>query len=583
MTPHTAPDIAVVGLGAVGEPLLRMLYGAGHRVVGVDRHPQVLARVERSLKEAEVPPPGPDGTPGVLLVNDLARLGAVETVIEAVTEDWDTKAEVLRSIGRHTLPRAVVLTTTARLPVTGLALASGRPRHTLGLRLFTPPRPGGPAALVETGMVLGEAVACADRLVARSGLRKVTVAAGPAGDAADLVYGLLNQAAALYAEGHASRDDIDTAMRSGCGLPMGPLALLDAVGLDTVRTALERAAARTGDPFFRPADVLRRLCAEGSTGRAAGQGFYTYDRLGDPKADGPAAPSAGQPRETRRVGVVGSGTMARGIAQVVTRAGVPTVLVARSEQRAAEAVRAVDDSMVRAVRRGRLKPADRARAAELLEGAGDLQAVAGCDLVIEAVVEDMEVKRKVFASLGRICAADAVLATTTSSLSVAGCAAPAGRPERVVGLHFFNPAPAMRLVELVHTSGTAADTVATARAFCERVGRTAVGCTDRAGFVVNRLLFPYLGAAVRLLARDDADIEETDAAVEQGFGFPMGPFALLDTVGLDVSLAICRRLHAAFPEPATAPPPLLESAVTGGLFGNKNGQGFCTHTGTRVP
>ncbi|WP_328980572.1 3-hydroxyacyl-CoA dehydrogenase family protein [Streptomyces canus] len=576
MTDHTVPT-AVVGLGAVGEPLLRMLYRAGHQVIGLDRDPQVLARVERRLKEQDTAPsgrgPGPDT---VLLTDDMTALGRAGAVFEAVTEDWDVKSEALRAIGRHCPPDAVVLTVSAELPVSGLALASGRPRHTVGLRLFQPPQPDGSAVCVPTTMTLEASTVAAGDLVSRLGLRQVPVTTASARAATTLVHGLLNGAVALHEEGFASRDSIDAAMRLGCGLPVGPLALLDHIGLDTVHASLTRLAEQTGDAFFEPAGLLRRMCRDGLVGRAAGQGFYSYEGLGDLEAGNGPRSDDGRAHEIRRVGIVGSGTMARGIAEVTACAGLPTVLVARSPLRAYETGAAIEASMVRAVRRGKLAPDAKTLALSLLTCTDDIGALADGDLVIEAVAEDAVLKQTVFAALGTVCAADAVLATTTSSLPVGVCTEPSGRPQRTVGLHFFNPAPVMKLVELVHTPATDADTMATARAFCERLGKTVIDCPDRAGFIVNRLLFPYLSAAVRMLARGDTDIEAVDAAVVHGFGFPMGPFALLDTVGLDVSLAIQRQLHEAFPGPATAPPALLEQAVASGLLGRKNGQGLRT-------
>jgi 3-hydroxybutyryl-CoA dehydrogenase len=195
------------------------------------------------------------------------------------------------------------------------------------------------------------------------------------------------------------------------------------------------------------------------------------------------------------------------------------------------------------------------------------------DLVIEAVVEDLDVKRALFARLGAACKPGALLATTTSSLSVA-CAEASGRPSRVVGMHSFNPAPVMRLIELVRTEATSDETAATAQALCERLGKTTVNCSDRAGFIVNYLLFSYLGRAVNLLDRYDADIAGIDGAIEQGFGHPMGPFALLDAIGLEVSLAIQHKLYTEFGEPDFAPSHALEQLVAGGWLGWKNGKGL---------
>lgn len=281
-------------------------------------------------------------------------------------------------------------------------------------------------------------------------------------------------------------------------------------------------------------------------------------------------------RPVHTVAVLGSGVMARGIAEVTATAGHPTVLVARSPEKAEIALAAISDSLTRAVRRGRMTPGQKAAALPLLSSATDLEAAADCDLIVEAVAEDLDVKRQLFTRLGASAKPEAILATTTSSLSVTACAEAAGRPADVVGMHFFNPAPVMRLVELVRADGTCDEALAGARAFATGLGKTTVACPDRAGFIVNCLLFPYLVAAVDLLQRPGTDIEAIDTAVQNGYGYPMGPFALLDTIGLDVSLAIQHRLYDQLDRPEQKPAALLENFVADGALGRKNQRGFRT-------
>ncbi|MFC7986256.1 3-hydroxyacyl-CoA dehydrogenase family protein [Streptomyces sp. NPDC057336] len=574
--PHTsAAPIGVVGLGSTGEALLLLLHATGHRVVGVDTDLDALARVGTRAKAA----PAPDGTPEPVLTDDPRRLRGVRLVVEAVPEDRDVKTGVLRGIAEVCPPGTPLLTTTASLSVARLGIACGRPADLAGLRLFTPPAPGGPAEPVPTGLTSGETAAAVRELVASAGLTEVEVGAGPAADAGALVLGLLNSAVVLCSEGYAPHEDVDTAMRLGCGLPAGPLETLDRIGLDTVHAALTELWRRTGDTAFEPAPLLSRMVAAGRLGRKSGGGFYAYDETGALVRERGDAPDETGARPVRRVGVLGSGAMARGIAEVTALAGHPTVLVARSAAKAEAALESVAGSLTRAVRRGKVTPAARQAAVERLDATTGLDAFAGCDLVIEAVAEDPDVKRAVFAELGEVCAPGTVLTTTTSSLSVAAVAEASGRPADVVGLHFFNPAPVMRLVELAHAPGSAPGTLATARAFCRGLGKTVVECPDRTGFIVNSLLFPYLGAALALLDRPGADdrlVERTDAAVERGFGYPMGPFALLDTIGLDVSLAIQHRLFEHFETPEHRPSDALAELVSAGLLGRKNRRGLRT-------
>ena len=205
------------------------------------------------------------------------------------------------------------------------------------------------------------------------------------------------------------------------------------------------------------------------------------------------------------------------------------------------------------------------------------EALADVDLVVEAIAEDLAVKQELFRDLDRICGPGTILATTTSSLPIIDCAKVTSRPQDVIGMHFFNPAQVMKLVEVVHTVTTAPDVTATVQDLCGRIGKVAVTCGDRSGFIVNALLFPYLNDAVRMLEGNYASADDIDTAMRTGCGLPMGPFELLDVVGLDVSLAIERELYTEFREPGYAPAPLLEHLVTAGYLGRKTGRGFRTH------
>lgn len=578
---HT-PVTGIVGLGTLGEALLHLAREAGHEVIAVDTALDALDRTARRLKAADAArgdgADGADGAdlPAVTLTTDPAALSRAELVIEAVTEDEAVKKAVLGDIVARCAPGMPVLTTTTTLSVPRLAIGSGSPGSVAGLRFFTPPAAGGPVLPVHSPLASAATTAALDALVAELGLRPTAVAAPSAADADDLVLAYLNRAAILCDEGYASPRDIDTAMRLGCGLPLGPLETLDLMGIDSVHAALLARWRRTGDCAFEPSPLLSRMVTAGRLGRKSGEGFAAYDELGavvTPPADGPGAGTA---RPVTRVGVVGSGAMARGIAEVMAAGGRHTVLVARGAEQADRALAAVGDSLTRRVRRGRIAPAEREAALARLETSTDLAALGDCDLVVEAVVEDLDAKLVLFGRLGEVCPPGTVLATTTSSLSVAACAEASGRPADVIGLHFFNPAPVMRLVELAHTPESHTDALATARTLCRELGKTAVECPDRTGFIVNRLLFPYLGDALDLLERAGTDIAATDAAIEQGYGYPMGPFALLDTIGLDVSLAIQERLFDSFGLPELVPSQALAELVAAGALGRKNQRGFRT-------
>ncbi|MCF3965396.1 3-hydroxyacyl-CoA dehydrogenase family protein, partial [Streptomyces fuscigenes] len=279
----------------------------------------------------------------------------------------------------------------------------------------------------------------------------------------------------------------------------------------------------------------------------------------------------------RAVGVAGSGAMATGIAEVFAVSGHEVVLAARTAGKAAAARERIASSLRRRVDRKRMSEQDASAALGRVSAAGSLDALGTADLVLEAVAEDLEVKRALFAALDGVCRDGAVLATTTSSLPVVSCARATGRPEDVAGMHFFNPAPAMGLVEVVVTDLTSERTHGRVRAAALAAGKHPVDCGDRAGFIVNALLFPYLNDAVKLVEEHYATPDDVDAAMRLGAGYPMGPFELLDVVGLDVSLAIERALHEEFRDPGLAPAPLLERLVSAGLLGRKTGRGFRAH------
>ena len=280
-----------------------------------------------------------------------------------------------------------------------------------------------------------------------------------------------------------------------------------------------------------------------------------------------------------RLGIVGSGIMGSGIAEVAAKAGVVVVLRSRKQESADAMLAALDTSLARQVDKGRLEATDAEAVSARVSATADLDALADCDLVVESVVEDLDVKKQLFAELDRIVKGGAILATNTSTLPVVEMAVETSRPERVVGIHFFNPAPAMALVEVVRTLVSSDETVAEATAFAEACGKSPVVVEDRAGFIVNALLFPYLNNAVRMLENRTASRDDIDAAMKGGCNFPMGPLALLDLVGLDTSVAILDALYDEFRDPNYAAVPLLRRMVVAGHLGRKSGLGFYDYRG----
>jgi 3-hydroxybutyryl-CoA dehydrogenase len=281
--------------------------------------------------------------------------------------------------------------------------------------------------------------------------------------------------------------------------------------------------------------------------------------------------------EIRRVGVVGLGTMGAGIAQVSVQSGHETVGREISDELNERARATIDRYLARAVEKERMSDADKQAALGRLTLTTSLEELADCDLVIEAIVEGLEPKRELFAELERICRPDAILATNTSALSVSGIAEAVERPERVIGMHFFNPAPVLPLVEIVRTERSSDEAVDAAYAWAERAGKQPVRCNDTPGFIVNRILIPLLNDCVRVLDEADVSPEELDKALTNGAGWPLGPCALVDLVGIDIHVHASEALHAALGEERMAPPERLLAMQREGKLGRKSGEGFFTY------
>jgi 3-hydroxybutyryl-CoA dehydrogenase len=276
----------------------------------------------------------------------------------------------------------------------------------------------------------------------------------------------------------------------------------------------------------------------------------------------------------KRVGIVGSGIMGSGIAEVAAKAGFEVTLRSRSQSTADRMVAGLEKSLAKQVERGKLEESERDAVLGRVRAVAELGELSECDLVIESIVEDLATKKHLFTELDRICPEHTILATNTSTLPVVEMAMETGRPDKVCGVHFFNPAPMMALVEIVRAITSADETIADVTAFATTCGKNAVQVKDQAGFIVNALLFPYLNNAVRLYDAGVATRDDIDAAMKGGCNFPMGPLELLDLVGLDTSLAILDALYTEFKDPNYAPAPLLRRMVSAERLGRKTGAGF---------
>ncbi|HEX5996079.1 MAG TPA: 3-hydroxybutyryl-CoA dehydrogenase [Jiangellales bacterium] len=587
--------VGVVGLGTMGAGIVEVFARNGIDVVAVDINDKAVERgratlagsTERAVKRGKLVPEQRDALLArATFAVGLGALREVDLVIEAVPEHLDLKQDIFGQLDRICKPSAILATNTSSLSVTEIAVATTRPNQVVGIHFFNPAPIMKLVEVVRTVVTTPEAVADVEALCGRLGKLAVTINDRAGFIANALLFGYLNHAVGMYEAHYAAREDIDAAMKLGCGLPMGPLALMDLIGLDTAYEILDTMYRRGGrDRRHAPVPLLKQMVTAGLLGRKSGRGFYTYDKPGSPVVvpdeQTPAATDAALAdgaRSIAKVGVVGSGTMATGIIEVFARSGYEVVSVTRGSEKSDRVRDAAQTSLNKGVVRGKLSEADRDAALARVTWSSSLDHLADVDLVVEAVVEELSVKKALFASLDEICKPGVVLATTTSSLPVIECAMATQRPADVVGLHLFNPAPVMPLVEIVQTIRSAPEAVATARAVCASLGKTGVVCSDRSGFIVNALLFPYLNDAVKMLEASYSTADDIDNAMKLGCGYPMGPFELLDVIGLDVALAIQRELYLELREPGFAPAPLLEHLVTAGYLGRKAGRGFRDYT-----
>ena len=584
-------NVGVVGCGTMGSGICEVVARGGKDIRFVELTDEMveggLRRISNSLQRAvdrnRLDPAEMETILSRISgTTDFADLADCDLVVEAVPEVLDIKQQTFRKLDAVLRDEAIVATNTSSLGVIDVAVQTKRPDRVLGFHFFNPAPVMELVEMITTVVTNPEVVKLATAFAEDLGKTPVVVRDRAGFIANLLLFPYLNQAVGMVANGYATREDIDAAMCLGTGHPIGPIGLVDLIGIDSTNSIMERMYEQFGDVRYSPKPIIRQLKSAGFLGRKSGRGFYGYVKPNSSKVEVEDA-SAVEPIDMSTiegwttVGVLGSGTMASGIAEVCAKAGLDVILRGRTADKAEAAKDRVASSMARMVEKERMDQSDAETALGHITTTADLEAFAGCDIVIEAVAEQLEIKRRLFAQLDEITGPDCVLATTTSSLPVVEMAMATDRPDKVVGLHFFNPAAVMKLVEVIPTVRTGDTTLMQARALTEKVGKHGVLCGDRAGFIVNALLFPYLNDAIRMLEDGYATTTEIDTAMKLGCGHPMGPFELMDIVGLDVTLEICRALHAEFRDPGFAPVALLEQMVSVGYLGRKVGRGFYTY------
>ena len=582
--------VGVVGLGTMGAGIVEVFARNGLHVIAAEIDDDAVARglshldtsTSRAVGRGKLTQEDADALLArITTTTSMADLADADLVVEAVPEHLELKSAVFGELDKVCHPDAVLASNTSSLSITELAVRTGRPGRLVGMHFFNP---APVQRLVElVGTVVTEPGIIDDLKAFATTLDKVPVVIGDrAGFIANaLLFGYLNHAA----------PDVRAALRLPRGsrrrhalrlrLPDGPAgaARPHRVGhrvrdpRDDVRGVAQPAARPHADPQAHdhrgaegPEERPRLLHLRGPAQLEGGAG------RGDPERH--------RARPTSRCGTSSASAWSapvgwrRASSRCSRKPGLDVVVRGRSESKVAAALAGLRKALDKGVVRGRLTEDERDAAVARVTGTTRLEDLGDVDLVVEAVVEELDVKRAVFAALDEVCKPGAILATTTSSLPVVECAVATARPADVIGMHFFNPAPVMKLVEVVSTVTTSPEVAATALSVCERIDKVPVRCGDRAGFIVNALLFPYLNDAVKMLEAHYATADDIDAAMTMGCALPMGPFELLDMVGLDEALATERALYAEFREAGFAPAPLLEHLVTAGRLGRKTGHGF---------
>lgn len=582
----------VVGLGTMGSNIAIVCARGGRETLVYESDARALeAGMERArafldagVRKGKTTEAERDAILGRIHAADaLSELGGCGFVIEAITEDLEKKKKLLRSLDAVLDEDAVIASNTSTLSISRMGAASGRPDRTIGTHFCLP------AALnrlveVAPGLLTSEeTLRAATAFLEEVGQTPVVVRDAPGFVLNRFLVAFQNDCIRLVESGYASPADLDAGVRLGLGYRMGPMRLLDIEGLDIHRTVSLSMHEQLGDPRYVPPPLVDRMIDAGRLGAKAGRGFYGYKSAGvfgvaepEEEAEGALDESPGRSLAdaVRKVGVIGVGAMGSGIAQVCASAGLAVAAVEASADALEAGLGRIRRNLEGAVKRGKMDEARKEETLARLSGATDPDALADCDLLIEAIVENLDAKLELFGRLGEIAKEDAVIASNTSCLSVTAMAARTKRPERTLGLHFFNPPYAMRLVEVIEAVQTAPDIAGFGAAFCRRVGKTPILVRDRPGFLVNRLLVPYLNHAAQAFDDGLADRESMDRAVSMGLGHPMGPLALIDLVGADVQTFVADAMAEELGEARFLPPPILRRMTAAGRLGRKTGRGF---------
>ncbi|GAA1177667.1 3-hydroxybutyryl-CoA dehydrogenase [Ornithinimicrobium humiphilum] len=546
--------VGVIGLGTMGAGIVEVFARGGLTVVGVettqefaDRGRAILqASTDRAVARGKLDEAGQAEILGRITIStDLNDLAEADLVVEAVPEVMSIKHDVFGTLDGIVAQDAVLASNTSSLSITEIAAGTAHPERVVGMHFFNP---APVLKLVEVITTVRSDQAVVDGVVELSRRlgKKPVVVGDRAGFVANyLLFGYFTSALRMLEQGHVSREDLDTAMRVGAGLPMGPLTLVDLVGLDVCHHIGEVIYGHTRSPMHAPSAMLGRMVTAGLLGRKSGRGFYTYAKPGSGQVvPDELTPAEAAPSGVTSVGVVGDGALAEELVERLENGGYAVVHVSEADDSDALAALAGVGVVIEA---------------QDLEAEVDLDDLEDDD-ELEIPGRDID---DLFAELGEITGPDTVLATVNSAAAVA-LGALSGRPERTLVMRVHAPTGNGQVIEIGRTTATDDAAVAVLRELVTKVGAEPVVCRDRAGLVVDALLVPHLNDAVRMLDEGYADVEDIDTALQYGLGYPAGPFAMIDAIGADEVLAVCEELSsgsAGLPREAVEPSPLLVEHV----------------------
>lgn len=577
---------SVAGIGTMGSGIVIALVISGFPVTAYDIDEDALLRGKKNVeaflsqsvkrgkiseKEKEVYLSNIDWT------SSIENLAESDAVVEAIYEDLKVKRDFFAKLDSIAKPDCIFITNTSTLSVTSIASCCRRHEKVVGIHFCNPAPLMRLVEIAFTPLTSDEVKEEIFSFVKKLGKEYVITNDAPGHIVNQLLMPFWADAVRIFEEKTATAKDIDALCRLGFGLPKGPLEMIDIAGLPIMVTVLESLYNEYGEKRYKPPHLLRKYAQSGFVGRKCGKGFYVYEKKGEfGTTDEKKKDEKVSTIKTSfgKIGVVGFGTMGRGIAQTASESGYEVAVVELNDSQRKDGLSFIERMVKGRAEKGKIDKKEIGNIIARINLSDDFSVLSGCDIVIEAVFEKAELKKKVFTNIEEVVEDDTIIASNTSCIPLTELASALKKPERACGIHYFNPAPLMKVVEIVKAMQSTDAVIDKACKFIQSEGKIPVVSKDVPGFISNRLLIPYLFQAFRKFDQGLASIEDIDKAMVLGAGFPMGPFKVSDLIGLDVLLQIGEFMYAETGDPDFAPPSLLRRMIAAGYIGRKRGKGF---------